>query len=454
MNLVKVKENIFREYDIRGIYNTEINEDVAYTIGRSFSSYIDSEKVIVGYDNRLSSNSLFEALTKGLTESGSDVINLGLVTTPMYYFAKKKLNLKYGIMITASHNPKEYNGFKISFDYGKNACGKEISDFCKFTNNLSFKTKSGNISTYNIHDEYLENIRNSISLGEKKIKVAVDLGSGTGCIIIRDILNMFNIDYELLFGESDGNFPYHEADPSVPKNQRFLSEKVRSGNFDFGFGIDGDADRVGIVDNNGKILSTEYFMILMYKDLLNKTCDKRAIYDVKCSRMLKDELDKMGYTSFMYRTGASYMGRKINEDKYIFGAEYSGHTWFNDNYLGFDDGIYAGLRMVELLSKTNSTLSYLCKDFSKYYSSDEIKIKTTDDSKFKIIEKIKEYVENKNYKYESIDGVRVEFDDGWALLRASNTEPKLTLRFEAKTEERLEEIKGEFLNLVNETINM
>ena len=452
MNLVKINKNIFREYDIRGIYDTDINEDVSYTIGRSFASYINSENVIVGYDNRLSSKSIYDALTLGLTESGTNVINLGLVTTPMYYYAKKKLNVKYGIMITASHNPKDYNGFKISFDYGKNACGKEITDFYDYTDKLNFKTGSGFITNYNIHDEYLENIRKSIFLGRKKIKVVVDLGNGTGSTIIKDVLDMFNIEYQLLFSESDGTFPNHEADPAVRENQRFLSEKVKELSFDFGFAVDGDADRVGIVDDKGNILSSEYYMILIYKDLFNKIKEKKAIFDVKCSRMLIDELEKTGYSCFMYRTGASYMGRKINEDNYDFGAEFSGHTWFNDKYLGFDDGIYAGLRMIELLSKTDKTLSELCSDFSKYYSSDEIKIKVTDETKFEIIEKVKDYVKLKNLKFEGIDGVRVEYEDGWALVRASNTEPKLTLRFEAKAEDRLEEIKKEFIDLIESLI--
>ena len=445
----QINKNIFREYDIRGIYNTDLNENTAYIIGRSFASYTNSENVIVGYDNRLSSVSLYNALTKGLTESGSNVISLGLVTTPMYYFAKKKLNVKCGIMITASHNPKDYNGFKISFDYGKNACGKEITDFYNYTLKGNFKTGSGFITNYNIHDEYLENIRKSVFLGPKKLKVVVDLENGTGATIIKDVLNMFNIDYYLLFSESDGSFPNHEADPAVKENQKFLSEKVKELGYDFGFSVDGDADRVGIVDDEGNILSTEYYMILIYKDIFDKIEDKKAIFDVKCSRMLTDELKKLGYQTFMYRTGASYMGRKINEEGYDFGAEFSGHTWFNDKYLGFDDGIYAGLRMIELLSKKNKKLSELCSSFSKYYSSEEIKIKVTDETKFEIIEKVKDYVESKKYEYETIDGVRVEYKDGWALVRASNTEPNLSLRFEAKTESRLNEIKNEFINLVN-----
>ena len=450
MNIVKVKDSIFREYDIRGIWKEDIDEDVAYTIGRSFGSKIEEKKVIVGYDNRVSSPILHEALTKGLMESGVDVTSLGLVTTPMYYYAKKKNKFKNGIMITASHNPKEYNGFKISFDYIGNSCGQTIYDFRDYTNNGVFIEKQGTINELDIKKDYLNLIRDSISLNKsKKLKVVVDCGNGTGSIIIKDIMELFDIETYYLYCESNPEFPNHQPDPAVKDNQISLSNKVKELGYDFGFSVDGDADRVGIVDEKGNILLSDIYITLMYKYLAPTIKHKKAIYDVKCSKVLIDELDKLGYTHTMYRTGNSYMNEKINKDEYDFGGEFSGHVWFRDKFPGFDDGIYAGLRVIELLTNINSTLSEYLKDLNSYYSTEELKVKTTEDKKFNIVSKVKDYCNENGYKYNDIDGVRVLFDDAWALIRASNTGPNLILRFESKTQDRLYEIQNEFTYLVN-----
>ena len=450
MNIVKIDEKIFREYDIRGIYGTDLTEDVAYTMGRSFASYIalkGQNKVIVGYDNRISSPILYNALVKGLIESGANVISLGLVTTPMYYFAKKKLAIESGLMITASHNPKEYNGFKISFDLIGNAYGKLITDFRDFTNNHNFISGTGSLSMYDITNEYLELIKNSLLMGNRKVKVVVDCGNGTGSIIIKKVLDMLNIEYYLLNCESDPNFPNHQPDPCVPANQQELAKKVVELGYDLGFGIDGDGDRVGLVDELGNILSTDYYSILMYR--YTNIPDKRAIYDVKSSRVLIDELNRLGFTHKMNRTGNSYMNMEINKGKYLYGGEFSGHVWFNDRFMGFDDGIYAGLRAVELISRSEYTLSQLLAGTNKYFSTSEIKIEVTEENKFKIVDLFENYCINKQYKYENIDGVRVEFPNGWALVRASNTGPHLTVRYEATTEEELNKIKEEFDNIIN-----
>ncbi len=450
MNIVKIDEKIFREYDIRGIYGIDLTEDVAYTMGRSFASYIalkGQNKVIVGYDNRISSPILYNALVKGLIESGANVISLGLVTTPMYYFAKKKLAIESGLMITASHNPKEYNGFKISFDLMGNAYGKLITDFRDFTNNHNFISGTGSLSMYDITNEYLELIKNSLLMGNRKVKVVVDCGNGTGSIIIKKVLDMLNIEYYLLNCESDPNFPNHQPDPCVPANQQELARKVVELGYDLGFGIDGDGDRVGLVDELGNILSTDYYSILMYR--YTNIPDKRAIYDVKSSRVLIDELNRLGFTHKMNRTGNSYMNMEINKGKYLYGGEFSGHVWFNDRFMGFDDGIYAGLRAVELISRSEYTLSQLLAGTNKYFSTSEIKIEVTEENKFKIVDLFENYCINKQYKYENIDGVRVEFPNGWALVRASNTGPHLTVRYEATTEEELNKIKEEFDNIIN-----
>lgn len=442
-----MNEKIFREYDIRGIYGEDITEETAYVIGKAFGSYIQEEdhfKVIVGYDNRISSPALFEALKKGLLETGVDVTGLGLVTTPMYYYAKKLHEFDCGIMITASHNPKEYNGFKISFDKIGNAYGEKIQDFKNFLLEGNFSSGNGEYKTLDIKEDYINLLKYSLDIGFRKVKVVVDAGNGTASIIIKDILDSLGITYYPLYCDSDPSFPNHHPDPSVPENMIDLSNKVKELGYHLGIAFDGDADRVGLVDEFGNIIQADMIMDIFYRDLKDKMFDKKAIYDVKCSNALVLDLKKMGYKTLMYRTGNSYMNAKINEDNYTFGGEFSGHLWFKDRFPGFDDGIYAGLRLIELLSNTDKSVSMLLQDIEHFISTKEIKIHTTDEDKFKIVEYVKQYAKEKQYTFYTIDGVRIEFLDGFALVRASNTGPDLTVRFEARTEERLAEIKQEF----------
>ena len=453
MKIVNINKEIFREYDIRGIYKKDLDEDVAYTIGISFGSYVKlngNNIVIVGHDNRESGPELSNGLITGLRTSGVDVIDLGLVTTPMYYYAKKKNNIEAGIMITASHNPREYNGFKIAFDKRGNACGKEITDYYDFIIKGNFSIVNGNLTHLNIENDYLKLIKNSINLGNRKIKVVYDCGNGTGSIIVKKMLDLFNIEYDLLYCESDPTFPNHHPDPCVHENMQDLAKRVKELNYDLGIGIDGDADRVGLVDQNGNIISTDLIMVIVYRYLSDKITDKRALYDVKCSKALIDELDKLGYQHVMNRTGNSYQNRAINEGHYLFGGEYSGHLWFNDKFPGFDDGIYAGLRLIEILSNSDKKTSELLDGINKYYSTEELKIHADDSIKFSIVDEVKKYCKDKNYNIIDIDGVRAQFDDSWALVRCSNTGPNITVRFEAKQEDRLEEIKEEFLNKIDE----
>ena len=450
-----INKNIFREYDLRGIYPTEIDANDAYTIGRSFGTYIkqyNETETIIGHDNRHSSPELSEALIKGIRESGMNVIDLGLVTTPMYYAAKKIYKINTGIMVTASHNPKEYNGFKISFSKIGNAYGKLITDFRDFTSKLDFDEGSGSLEIRDIKEQYLEQIKNSINLN-KKIKVVVDCGNGTGSIIIKEVLDKLGIEYYPLYCDSDGDFPNHHPDPSVHDNQIDLANKVKELGYDFGFGVDGDADRVGIVDEKGNILTTDIYMIIMYRYLNNSLKNRKALFDVKCSRTLIEELEKLNIEPVMYRTGASYTNMMMQEGNFDFGGEFSGHLFFRDKYPGFDDGIYAGLRILEILSNTDKKLSELYENINTYYSTEEIRAKVTDENKFKIVEKIKEYCKEKNYKVIDIDGVRIEFNDGWALVRASNTGPNLTVRFEATTKKRVNELQNEFQNLIEKLSN-
>lgn len=448
-----IKQNIFREYDIRGIYNDEITEETAYIIGRSFGSYIslDGEtSTVIGHDNRLSSPSLTRELIRGITDSGINVYNLGLVTTPMYYFMRKHLNSKTGVMVTASHNPREYNGFKIAFETMGNAYGDKIYDFRDFTNKGEFISGHGTVTEINLGDEYIDCLVNSINLGERKIKVVYDCGNGTGSIIIKKILDRIpNIEYKLLYCDSDGSFPNHHPDPSIHANQKDLGELVKKIGYDIGIGIDGDADRVGIVDENGKPIDTDMYMLIMYRYLNNNLKTRKALFDVKCSKALIDELIKLGIEPVMYRTGNSYSNMMMQKGNFDFGGEFSGHVFFRDKFPGFDDGIYGGLRMIEVLSHTNKKLSELLEGINKYFSTEEIKIPVSDDKKIKIVNQVKEYCVGKNYSYEDIDGIRVEFDNSWALIRVSNTSPNLTVRFEADSENRLQEIQKEFITVIN-----
>lgn len=453
-----INPNIFREYDLRGIAETDLTEDVAYTLGKSYGTYMTNQgqtKVIIGHDNRTTSPMLNNALIKGIIETGVDVVSLGLVTTPMYYFAKIYYEVPAGIMITASHNTKEYNGFKISFSKIGNACGKLIEDFKDFTYKQEFLTKEeGQITKKDIKEAYLENIKNSVDLGNRKIKVTVDCGNGTGSIIIKNVLDMFDIDYELIYCDSNPEFPNHTPDPAVSEYMIDLGKKVKETNSDFGIGIDGDADRVGVVDENGNFLTADLLMLIIYRHLNENLKNRKGLFDVKCSRTLIDGLNQINIEPVMNRTGNSYQNIKMQEGDFDFGGEYSGHFYFRDKYQGFDDGIYAGLRIIELLSKTDYKFSELLNNTNKYYSTEETKVKVTEENKFNIVKGIKEYVENKNYKYEDIDGIRVEFDDSWGLIRASNTGPNLTIRFEAKTEDRLKEIETEFTNEINKQIKL
>lgn len=447
-----IARNIFRGYDIRGIYPTEIDEDTAYTIGLGFGSYIKSlgkTNCVVGHDNRLSGLSLYDALIEGIIETGIDVIALGLCTTPMYYYACIKLKVFSGVMVTASHNPKDDNGFKFAFDESGNCKGQEIQDFLAYILKGDFSKGEGHIEEYDITPDYVELFKNAFKFGDRRVKAVVDPGNGTTAVIVKKLFEMFPIDATYINDISDGNFPNHHPDPCVEENLEQLKEKVLEIGADIGVGFDGDGDRMGMVSNSANFIPTDKYMIIFIRDMINKVSKKEFLYDVKCSKALADEIEKLGGKGVCYRTGNSYTKAACRDLDLPLGAELSGHVYFRDRWPGFDSGIYVGLRMLEVLSNTNKSVDQLLEGINKYYSTPEIKIATSDDKKFKIVEEVIKYVKEKDYKLIDIDGARVEFSDGWALVRASNTGPNLTARFEAKTEERLKEIEDEFMGLIN-----
>ena len=450
---MNIDQSIFKEYDIRGIYPTSINEEIAELIGRGFGSYLqeilNENTCVVGYDNRLSSPTLSTSLIKGITASGCNVINYGFITTPMHYLSRHINNLN-GIMVTASHNPKDDNGFKFSFDKIANARGKMIYNFRDYILQNKFLNGKGEVSQKDIKEEYLNYMKNNIKMGPKKVKVVFDLGNGATTCIAKDIHNLFpNIDAFYICDENDGNFPNHHPDPAVAENMTMLQKSVLENKADLGIAYDGDGDRLGIVLENGNYVGADKYMILIIKDLMPKITNKTILYDVKCSKSLEDEIIKLGGTPYCYRTGTSYTEAKTKELNLAFGGEFSGHIFFNDRDYALGSGIYAGLRLIEILSKSEKTLSEMLQDITTYYSTPEIKIATTNEKKFDIVAKVLEYVKQKNYKYNDIDGVRVNFKDGWALVRASNTGPNLTIRFEAKTKDYLEELQQEFESIIN-----
>ena len=452
---MKLNKYMFREYDIRGVYGKDIDEEISYLIGKAFGTKLASlgkDTTIVGYDNRISSPIIEKNVVKGITECGINVVRLGLVTTPMYYYSWDLLNIKCGMMITASHNPKDDNGFKFSYNGIHNAFGKSTLELYDIIEKKQFieSDSLGTIKDVNIKQDYIKMITEGINLGNRKLKVVYDCGNGTTCIVADDIFNTFKdkLDLVPLFNKSDPTFPNHHPDPAVESNLEQLKKKVIAENADVGVAYDGDGDRIGVVDNEGRMLDIDKFMIIIWRDLVKTNVPKKTFYDIKCSLTLKEELDKLGVANEFYRTGNSYTKLKSYEGDYPFGGELSGHVFFRDRFNGNDDGIYASLRLIEILSKATNNLSDMLKGISKYYSTPEIKISTNDDIKFAIIDKVKEYCQQKNYNILTIDGVKVFFEDASALVRASNTGPNITCRFEAKTENRLNEVQNEFLELL------
>ena len=449
---MELNKLMFREYDIRGIWGKDINEEISYHIGRAFATKLLSfgkNKMLVGYDNRSSSETIEKNLIKGLTEGGVNVVRLGLVTTPMYYYAWDKLNIKCGIMITASHNPKEYNGFKMSYNGIHNCFGKDVTDLYYVIINGIYSEGKGTISYADIKEDYIKMINEHINLGENKLKVVYDCGNGTTSIVAPEIFKHPNIEYIPLFTESDPTFPNHHPDPSVEENLKQLKEKVLEVHADCGIAFDGDGDRVGVVDNLGQMIPIDKFMIIIWRDIYNKVDKKEGFFDVKCSKALEDELIKLGIKPICTRTGNSYTKKISVENNYPFGGEMSGHLYFRDHFIGTDDGIYAGLRFVEILSKSKNKASELLEGINKYYSTDENKIEVEDTKKEKVVNRVEEYCKKKGYKYITTDGVKVLYDDGFALVRKSNTTPNITTRYEAKTQERLKNIEEEFNTLID-----
>ena len=451
-----INKEMFREYDIRGVYGEDLSGEVAYKIGLAFGTKLRELNIpstVVAYDNRLSSVELEENLVKGLMETGINVKRLRLATTPMCYFAANYLKTNCSMMITASHNPKEYNGFKFSYNGIHNAYGDSVREIYDIIMKGEFASGNGSYEDVDIHNEYIDLVVSKLNFGPRKIKVVYDPGNGTGSIIADDVFaNIPEVESIGIFNESDGNFPNHHPDPCISENLDVLKQKVVELHADLGVGYDGDADRVGFVDEKGTFIEIDKFLAIMWKYLYDKVEKKECLFDVKCSKTLEDELIKLGVKPVEYRTGNSYTRAASTEGDYPLSGELSGHVYFRDKFPGYDDGIYVGMRLIEMLSNTDRPLSSFLDELVKYYSTPEIKVKVTDETKFEIVSKMKDYCDSKGYRYITLDGVKAKFDDGFALVRASNTGPNITMRFEATTESRLNELKNEFESELNKYI--
>lgn len=447
---MEIVKEAFRSYDIRGVYGSEITNELAYLVGRAFGS-ISKNVVIVGHDARVSSNALNTNLIKGLMESGIKVIDIGLVTTPMLYYARELFNEPYAIMITASHCAKEYNGFKLCDDTG---CmyGEKIRELLNFILKGEFKKAPGMVEPYDITYDYRKLMNNKINLGSRKLKVVVDCGNGTTSYINPSIIKDWGVNLIPLYCDSNPDFPNHIPDPAVEDNMINLEQKVKEEGADLGIAFDGDGDRIGIVDENGNLVKTDMFMLIIWKSIY-KTCkNKTASFDVKCSKALKESLEALGLKTAYNKTGHSYLKKAIKDNNYDFAGEFSGHVCFNDEFYGYDDALYAAGRLLRILSNTDSNVSDYFIGVPKYVTSKEEYIKVGEENKDRIVNKVKEYAISKGYELITIDGVRIEYQGGFALVRKSNTSPCLTVRFEGKTEEEMNMHKEEIMNLINEEV--
>lgn len=451
---MKFDTSILREADIRGIYPNQINGEFAKRLGCVFGTYAQQcgkSYCVVGHDNRFGGPDLTKNLIEGLISTGIDVVYIGLVTTPMFNYASRSLGQEYGIMVTASHNPSTDNGFKI---FGRNYqhCDYDELDIIYKAlqdENYKFKIGKGRIEHLDVSDAYAESLAASINIKNKNMKVVVDCGNGTASTIIKKVYDLIPCETIYLFSDSNPNFPNHHPDPNVKANLEKLVKAVKKNRADLGLAYDGDADRCGFVDNKGNIIEADIMMALLCKDIIKNNDNKTILIDVKCSKTLEDAIVDSGGKVLIETPSSAKQERVIAEQKIKFGGGYSNHIFFADRHPGYDDGIYTGLRVQEMVSIINTSLTDLTKKLHMYHNTEEIKVVTTDDKKFKIVEGIKRYCDNHKYEYSTIDGIKAFVPNGWALVRASNTGPNLTLRFEATTESSLKKIKEEFMGAVD-----
>ncbi|MGC8851143.1 MAG: phosphomannomutase/phosphoglucomutase [Candidatus Micrarchaeia archaeon] len=441
-----MEETVFREYDLRGRVGTELNAKTMNLIARAFGSFLLREGVaecVVGRDSRPSSEELCEAALQGLLSTGLLVTDIGVTVTPCLYFAQHYLRSRGGFMVTASHNPNEWNGVKLADDFSKTLLGPEIAELKRIIREEDFVPfAQGVLRRADVKEAYLSDVSRRVRV-KKKLKVVVDCGNGTASDFTPEALERAGCEVIPLYCEVDPSFPNHFPNPELREAKQALSKKVVQEKADLGIGVDGDGDRLGVVDEKGENVWSDRLMILLARQVLERKPGATIVFDVKCTRALQEDIQAHGGKPIMWKTGHSYIQRKAVEANAPFAGERSGHFFYWDNYYGFDDATYAALRLAEYLSGRDETLSQLLQTTPHYFTSPTIHATCPDEKKYGVVEALaKEF--KKEYEVNEVNGARVEFSDGWGLVRASSNEPALVLVFEAKTRERLQEIKQLF----------
>jgi phosphomannomutase/phosphoglucomutase len=441
-----LSRTIFREYDIRGVTGKDLTEETATLVAGAYAAFLAEKGVkgalAVGRDNRPSGDKLHPALVNGLLASGVDVIDIGIVPTPVAYWSQHNLDVVGGIQITGSHNPPEYNGFKMGLGTAS-VYGADIQRLYDLAVAGKFPRGKGTLRKEAVIDRYVSDIAGRVGRLSRDLKVVLDCGNGAGALVAPQLFPQLGITPRCLFCESDGTFPNHHPDPTVPENLEALISAVKSDRADIGIAFDGDADRIGVIDNTGDIIWGDYLLIIYARDVLARTGKGQSIvFDVKVSQALPDAVEKAGGIPVMWKTGHSVIEEKMHETNAPIAGEMSGHMFFSEGFYGFDDALYGAARLLHIVADSGRSVRELLADVPRFVSTPEIRVDCPDDKKFGIVEEAKKYFSAK-YEVITVDGVRVLFGDGWGLIRASNTGPLLVMRFEARTKDRLEAIQSE-----------
>ncbi len=435
---------IFREYDIRGIAETELLDDDVHRLGQAFGTYAlehGATSCPVGRDIRLSGPRIQQALTDGLLSTGLDVIDIGVLPTPVFYFSQFFLDSRAGMMVTASHNPPPYNGFKVGMEK-TTIYGEEIQRLRLLMESGRFRQGKGRLSSRDVIPAYIETVRSKVCISNP-LRVAFDPGNGAAGVLLERLFAGTKVSPEYINLQPDGNFPAHVPDPTVPKYMKQLIDLVLARSLDCGIGYDGDSDRIGAIDEKGNSVYGDRLLGICATEVIREHPGAKIVFEVKCSQALVEYLERIGGTPLMWKTGHSLIKAKMKEEGALLAGEMSGHMFFADNYYGYDDALFASLRLLSILSSTGRNLSDLAAEMPSYPTTPELRAECPDELKFKIVDEVRDYFRGK-YKVIDIDGARVIFPDGWGLIRASNTQAVLVLRFEAKTTERLDEIRKLF----------
>ena len=442
---------IFREYDIRGIADEDLTDDVVERIGRAFGTYVrrrGGRRLAVGRDVRLSSPRIRKALVEGLLKAGCDVVDVGQVPTPVLYFSIVHLGTDGGVMVTGSHNPIEYNGLKLCYPGTGAVYGGGIQELRRSVEEGDFEEGEGRLEEREVVDAYISTITSRIEL-RRPLKVVVDAGNGTTSEIGPRLLRELGAEVVPLYCEVDGSFPNHLPDPTIPEYLEDLRREVLRTGADLGIGWDGDGDRIGVLDEGGEIIWGDRLLAIYAKDVLERLPGSTIVFDVKCSQALVEYIEAHGGRPLMWKTGHSLIKAKMKEEGAPLAGEMSGHMFFSDGYFGYDDALYASARLLGILSRTPKKLSEVASEVPKYHSTPEIRVDCPDDEKFEVVRKVADRFRGK-FPVVETDGVRVQFGDGWGLVRASNTQPVLVLRFEARTPKRLKEIAEEVVSVLED----